>query len=105
MKFEWNGAAFVPEGGDPMGVTVTATAFKENDPSEPVEATWTSAQTISTVVVKSGSEECTYPGGIAGTVESCPASGGSPDLATSGLVLTTVAVPLGVLGAIRRRRR
>lgn len=106
VKFEWDKTTntFVPEGGDPKGVTVTATKFKDNDPSEPVEATWTSSQTISTVVVKSGGDTCTYSGGTSGTVESCPVSGGSSALGQMSWFFPAIAVPLGVLVTIRRWR-
>jgi hypothetical protein len=38
---------------------------------EPIQASWTSSQQISTVVVKSGTDECQFPGGTGGTVTSC----------------------------------
>ena len=71
VKFEWTGNSFEPEGGDAMNISINATEFKDNDPTEPVEADWTSEQEISTAVVKSALDICNFSGGINGTVESC----------------------------------
>ncbi|WP_232688270.1 hypothetical protein [Halobacterium zhouii] len=69
VKFEWNDSSFEPEGGDSMGVNITDVVT--NGEGEPIAANWTSEDTISTVVVKSSTEECEYPGGTNGTVYSC----------------------------------
>jgi predicted ribosomally synthesized peptide with SipW-like signal peptide len=72
VKFEWTGNSFQPEGGDPMGISINATKFKDNDPTEPIKAQWTSNNTnIETTTIKSGQKICSQPGGTQGTTQSC----------------------------------
>jgi hypothetical protein len=52
VKFEWNGTAFVPEGGDPKGVTITDVVLDEE--GEPTSVSFTSEVEIAVVAVKTG---------------------------------------------------
>jgi hypothetical protein len=52
VKFEWNGTAFVPEGGDPKGVTITNVVLNEEE--EPTSVSFTSEVEIAVVAVKTG---------------------------------------------------
>lgn len=76
MRWEWTGTSFAPE-GDADGTTMTATEFKDNDPTEPIEAQWTSGTyNVSGAIVKAGTPTCTftYDDESSGTVETCDSS-------------------------------
>ena len=87
-----------------MGVTVTPTEYKSGTgQSEVVTVEWSAGQSISTVVVKSATDECQFAGGTAGTATSCgpppgqssqsgpSGSGPLPPIFLAGLAATSLA--------------
>ncbi len=79
VKFEWSGNSFQPEGGSSEGVSITD-VVTDGD-GEPISASWTSEESISTVVVKSATDDCEFSGGTSGSVESCGPPPGQDGLA------------------------
>lgn len=85
VRWDWDdedNVFYVEEGGQ-QGTTITDSAVKDGDMSEPIEVEWTpSTSNVSGTVVGAGSNVCTYPGDSGppqhnGTVETCEGSAGN----------------------------
>jgi hypothetical protein len=82
----YEGTPLTPE-GPAYGTSVTATEFKDGDPTEPVAAEWVSTQyDILGAVVGAGGNVCTFSDQAGdglpdtGTVESCGPGGNQPNV-------------------------
>jgi hypothetical protein len=70
-----------------------------NSAGEPIEANWTSEDPIRSVVVKSGTDECLFPGGTSGVVTSCGPPPGQQSRSSPADGDPTRVILLGVAGA------